>query len=106
MRITICGQGYCHCDIVHAHNHRGNTCSRLSTLRRVFARFHFVFVFILNTVPNGEGQSVTGEPIYDMQKWFNDTLSELLEKKSDNSSVTRSKRLLIIKVKCCWRRWS
>ena len=106
MRITICGQGYCHFDIVHAHNHRGNTCSRVPTLRRVFIRFHFVFVCILNAVPNGEEQSVTSEPIYAMRKWFNDTLSELLERKCDNSSVTRSKRLLIIKViSCCWRRW-
>jgi len=105
MRITICGQGHCHFDIVHAHNHRGNTCSTVPTLSRVFARFHFVFVCILNTIPNGEGQSVTREQIYDMRKWFNDTLSELLETKIDNSSVTRSERLLIIRVKCCWRGW-
>jgi hypothetical protein len=95
MRFTICGQGCCHIDIVHAHNHRGNTCSRVPTSRRVFARFHFVFVCILNAVPNGEGQRVTSEPINDMRKWLNDTLSELLVRESDNSSVTRSKRLLL-----------
>lgn len=104
MRITICGQGYCHFDIVYGHNHRGNTCLRVPTLRRVFARFHFVFVCIVNVVPNGVGQGVTSEPIHDMRKWFNYALSELLERKSDNSSVTRSKRFPIIKVKCCWRR--
>jgi hypothetical protein len=97
MRITIRGQGYCHFNIVHAHNHRGNTCSSGPTLSRVFARFHFVFVCILNAVPNGEGQSVTSEPLNDMRKWFNDTSSELSERKSDNSSVTRSKRFLINK---------
>jgi hypothetical protein len=105
MRITICGQGYCHFDVVHAHNHCRNTCSSVPTLRRVFARFHLVFVCILSAVPIGEGQRVSSEPIHDMRKWFNDTLCELLERKSDNSSVTRSNRLLIITVKCCWRRW-
>lgn len=83
---------------MHAHYDCGNTCSRVPILRWVFARFHFVFVCILNAVRSGEGQSVTSEPVSDMRKWFNDTLSALLERKSNNSCVMWSKRLLIIKV--------
>jgi hypothetical protein len=80
MRIKIRGQGYCHFDIVHAHYYRGNTCSSVQALRWMFGRIHFVFVFILNAVPTGEGQTVTSETLSDLRKWFNDKWAVRKEK--------------------------
>lgn len=47
-------------------------------IEMVFYWIHFVF--ILHVMPSGEAQSVTSEPIFDVQEWFNDTFKQAVRK--------------------------